>query len=101
MLLSFFEKTDEFKFLVPESTPCMVCSHVLNNNAPILCANYSDNIWQFSCNDSDHDIKEAKIMALGDIVKMDLTINELYEINEKMFLTRVSPEQEWQAFYLS
>ncbi len=91
-----------YKFSDPENTACMVCSHVLEKQAPILYVSHDDDdgMWQFLCGAENHETQDAKIIALVEAVNLDSTINALYEMPLGVGATRESINDDWQPFKL-
>ncbi|MCU8075886.1 hypothetical protein [Shewanella sp. SM29] len=101
MLRKLFKK-DDYKFSDPKNTACIVCSHVLSLNAPILRVTHDENngMWQFLCGAENHETDQAKIIALGEAASIDLSVNELYEMPLGVGAERESKNGQWQPFKL-
>ena len=102
MLGNLFKKKNIYKFSDPENTACMTCSHVLDNQAPILYAAHDedDGMWQFLCSDENHISEHAKIIGLIEVVTIDPSVNELYEMPLGVGATRETKNDQWQPFKL-
>ncbi len=100
MLGKLFKKKSNYLFSDTENTACMVCSHVLENKAPILHVTHDedDGMWQFLCGAEGHDSTQAKIIALIEAVNIDPTINELHEMPLGVGATRQTQGEEWVPF---
>ena len=100
MLGKLFKNKSNYLFSDPENTACMVCSHVIDNDAAILHVTHDedDGMWQFLCGESNHETSQAKIIALGEAVSIDPSINELHEIPLGVGATRQSKGKEWKLF---
>ena len=89
-----------YKFSEPENTACMVCSHVLENNAPILYVSHDqeDGMWQFLCGAINHETQHVKIIGLIEAANIDPTISELHERPLGVGATRETINDSWQPF---
>lgn len=99
MLGRLFKK-EKYKFSDPENTACMVCSHVLEKQSPILFVTHDeeDGMWQFLCGAENHETEQAKIIALVEATNIDPSINELHEMPLGVGATRESINDIWQPF---
>jgi len=97
---SIFQKNKGYKFSESTNTACFVCSHVLEENAPILYVTHDedDGVWQFLCGGENHETQHARIVALGEIAKIDLSINELYDMPLGVGASRESINGQWKPF---
>lgn len=94
-------KAVEFKFKDEETKPTFVCSHVLNKEKPILYASHdSDGDWQFLCGGDDHTEADANIISLKQVVELDPTVNDLYEMPKNVGAERKSIKDKWKPFRL-
>lgn len=90
-----------FSFKEPENTACFTCSHVVDGHQPILYASHdADGDWQFLCGQDAHTEETAKVISLGEAVKLDGTLNELYEMPCNVGAERSSPNAKWKPFRL-
>ncbi len=98
---SYLDKI-EFKFNEPENTACIVCNHVLDNQHPILYVTHDedDGGWQFLCGQDDHTQDDAKIISLKQVVEIDQTINELYDLPLGIGVMRNDVKSKWFTFKL-
>ena len=80
----------------------MVCSHVLNNEAPILRVSHDedDGMWQFLCGAGNHETQHAKFISLIQAVSIDASVNELHEMPLGVGATRASKNDQWKPFKL-
>ena len=101
MFRKLFTKAD-YRFSDPENTACIVCSHVLSDNAPILRVTHDeeDGMWQFLCGAENHESDQPKIVALSEAASLDLTVNELHEMPIGIGAERESKNGPWQPFKL-
>lgn len=92
----------EYKFKEAENTACFVCDHVLSKQRPILYAAHDkeDGSWQFLCGQDDHTETNAKIISLKHATKIDLTINDLYEMPLGVGAERKNTKDKWVPFRL-
>jgi hypothetical protein len=81
---------------------CIVCTHVLSLQRPILyVAHDDDNAWKFSCRQIGHKMTNLKIMALTEVTKLDATLNELFEMPPGVGSARNNPQSPWEPFLLN
>lgn len=92
----------EFKFKESKTKACFVCEHVFNKSRPILYVTHdSDGDWQFLCGESEHTVENAKIISLMQVVELDKTINDLFEMPKNVGAERENVTQKWKPFKLS
>ena len=92
-------KTD-YKFKEPKNTACFVCNHVLEKNRPILFVSHesNDGSWQFLCGENDHSEENIRIISIEEAIKLDSTLNELYEMPEGFGAERKEVGKKWKPF---
>lgn len=88
-----------YQFEQPENTACFSCRHVIKKGAPILYVTHDadDGGWQFLCG-GDHTEDDAMIVGMGEVVKMDPSVNELHEMTEGVGATREKLGGTWMTF---
>lgn len=91
-----------YKFNEPKSTACIVCCHVLEKSSPILYVTHDedDGMWQFLCGESNHNEETARIVSLEQVVEMDSSINDLYEMPCGVGAERDEMNSKWKPFKL-
>lgn len=88
----------EFKFNDSEDKAVFTCNHVLEGE-PILYATHdSDGDWQFLCGHDNHTEEDAKVISLKQVVELDKTVNELYEMPIGVGAERDSVGAKWIPF---
>jgi hypothetical protein len=88
-----------FRFKEPEDTACITCTHVLNKQNPILYVIHDkDGSWQFLCGQNNHTEANAKVISLKQIVAIDETINDLFEMPLGVGVERKSRLDNWIPF---
>lgn len=99
MLNKLFKKS-RYKFSDPKNTTCIVCSHIIEHQSPILFVSHDeeDGVWQFLCGAENHEIEEAKIISLFEATNIDQSINDLSEMPLGFGATRDSINDIWQTF---
>jgi len=91
----------EFKFKEPKNTAVFTCDHVVNKERVILFASHDeDGDWQFLCGHDDHTTENAKIVSLEQMVQLDRTINELFEMPTSVGAERKKVGAKWNPFRL-
>lgn len=86
----------EFSFCDAPNTAVITCSHVLEDNKPILYVSHDeeDGMWQFLCGEQ-HDESEARIVSLYSIFMQDNSIAELAEMPCGYFAERKNQDEKW------
>lgn len=86
----------EFPFSDAPNTAVITCSHVLEDNKPILYVSHDeeDGMWQFLCG-KQHDESEARIVSLYSIFMRDNSIAELAEMPYGYFAERQNKDESW------
>lgn len=93
---------DEYKFLDSKEKACFSCSHVVNDNDPILYVSHdNEGDWQFLCGKEDHTEKNAKIISLYQAVQLDNSLNDLFEMPLGVAAERKTIEDTWTPFKLN
>jgi hypothetical protein len=95
-----FSKKTEFKFKKSERTACFTRNHVVNREQPILYVtrDYDDGAWQFLCGENDHDTTNAKVVSLLNIVEINSTVNDLFEMPLGYGAIRKTITDKWEPF---
>lgn len=91
--------TSRYQFEQSENTACFSCRHVIKGSAPILYVTHDadDGGWQFLCG-GDHTEEDAMIVCMGEVVKIDPSVNELHAIPEGTGATRETRGGAWKTF---
>lgn len=100
MFDKIFKKLNNFNFQEPENTVCFVCDHVLNNERPILFVSHDteDSNWQFLCGQDDHSDENIRIISLRQVVDLDSSVNDLWEMPLGICAEREKVGNGWQPF---
>jgi len=89
----------EFKFQVEETMAVFTCSHVLDDNQPILHVSHDrEDDWQFLCGQENHSEDTAKIISLREAVVLDSSLNDLFEMPIGVGAERKSVDEPWNPF---
>lgn len=92
----------EYKFSDPEDKAVFTCNHVTEEKSPILYATHdTDGDWQFLCGRNDHTEENAKIISLKNIVELDKTLNQLFEMPMGVGVERNRIGENWRPFKIS
>lgn len=84
-----------FPFGDAPNTAVITCSHVLEDNKPILYVSHDeDGIWQFLCG-KQHDESKARIVSLYSIFMQDNSVAELAEMPCGYFAERQNRDTKW------
>ena len=100
MLNKLFRKSTAFKFKEPANTACFVCDHVLKKERPILFVSHGneDSNWQFLCGHEDHNEKNIRIISLQQVVDLDSSLNDLWEMPVGVSAEREKIGDGWRPF---
>ncbi len=92
----------EFKFSDTENKAVFTCNHVTDKKSPILYVEHdSEGDWQFLCGKNDHTEKNAKVISLKQVVELDNTLNDLYEMPIGIGAERINIGEKWNPFKIS
>lgn len=85
-----------FQFSDAENTACLTYRHVVHDKDPILYVAHDedDGTWQFLCG-KDHDVSDAMLVSLIEVVKIDPSVNALYEMPLGFCASRTTVGGEW------
>jgi len=100
MLKKLFGNKPEYKFKEPKNTACFVCDHVLNKERDIHFVTHDkdDSSWQFLCGVDDHSDDNIRIISIEQAIKLDNSINDLYEMPEGVGAEREKIGAKWNPF---
>jgi hypothetical protein len=89
---------EEWIFLEPQNVAVLTTGQVMSENHPILCVCHDDDgVWQFHTG-MDVNEEDAKVVALSEIVKLDLSVVGLADLPMGWTATRQSHNISWQRF---
>jgi hypothetical protein len=88
---------EDWKFLDPQNVAVFTTMAVISNTSPILYVCHDDGEWQFHTG-MDINVEDAKVVALSEIVKRDLSILDLADLPMGWIATRQSQTDAWQRF---
>lgn len=102
MLGKLLGSKSKYSFSDPENTACLTCNHVLDQGADIVYVTHDadDGMWQFLCGLEEHESEDAKMISLGQISKVDASVNDLHEMPLGFGATRENRNAKWQPFKL-
>jgi hypothetical protein len=85
-----------FPFRDQENTAVITCSHVINDNQPILHVSHDedDGMWQFLCGKS-HEPAEAMIMSLAEIYQHDNSVAAIADLPLGVTADRADKNSQW------
>jgi hypothetical protein len=93
------KKTEnEFKFKDSEDKAIFTCNHVLEGKPILYVTHDTDGDWQFLCGHDNHTEENAKIISLKQVVELDNTVNDLYEMPKGVEAERDSVGAKWIPF---
>lgn len=90
-------KKASFKFKETRTTACIVCSHVMHKQRPILYVSndVEDEYWEFLCGRGDHSEEDFKIISLEEAVMIDESINDVYDLPPGSSVERETGGDKW------
>ena len=72
------------------------CSHVLEENRPILYVKHDDdNDWQFLCGEM-HTTEDGRIIDFDEVIDLDPTIHKVCNLKREQTAVRDNKESEWK-----
>ena len=95
------KKTDiDFKFNDSEYKAIFTCPHILAGASILYVTHDIEGDWQFLCEHDSHTEENAKIITLKQVVELDNTVNDLYEMPKGVGAKRDSVGAKWIPFKL-
>ncbi len=91
------DRNTEFKFLEERNLGVFTTSDVLDGKPIKYVYHNEDGDWQFQ-SEQDPDLDKAKLVCLEDIIKKDITLNEIYYLNYGESAKRIEVGGEWEIF---
>lgn len=100
MFGGLFNKKKEFKFNESENVACIVCDHIINTKRDIKYVTHDveDGQWSFLCGEDDHEMANYKLVSLKNVIDLDLSVNDLYEMPLGYGAIRESKGMKWEPF---
>lgn len=89
-----------YLFDEPKDTACIVCTHVMEGERPILYAlhNAEDGFWQFLCGENDHHTDDSyKLISLEEATIIDASINDVCNLPVGSSIRRATEFDEWKT----
>jgi hypothetical protein len=97
MIMANFSDKD-WTFLVPQNIAVFTTGQVIAAKEPILYVCHDDEgEWQFHTG-TDVNMEDARVVALGEIVKRDPSIFDLADLPTGWIATRRNQDDDWQRF---
>lgn len=91
------DRNTDFKFLEEKSLGVYTTSEVLEGKPILFVYHNEDGDWQFH-SEEDPDLNKSKLVCLEELVKKDLTLNEVYYLNYGESAERKSIGEDWKIF---
>lgn len=86
----------DFKYLEPDNLAIFTTKFVLNLERPILEVYHeTDGDWQFLCGTTNEGA-DLKLICLKDIVKLDNSVNELFNLGFGEYAWRQNRDDKWK-----
>lgn len=87
---------DGSRFQIPMDTSVFLCSHVFDEEQPVLYVSHDgDGDWQFVCGDS-HDDSEPKLVCIEHVLERDSTLHEVANLKCNHTAERETVGADWQ-----
>ena len=90
------DRDKDFKFREERNVAVFTTRQVLEGLPILRVSHETDGDWQFLC-DTTTDLADVKVVCLEELVKLDLTLNELYELNYGWSAWRNTAADDWQT----
>jgi hypothetical protein len=89
------DRNADFKFYEERNQSVFTSQHVLDGNPILHVFNNADGDWQFH---SNYDVSEdePKVVCLEDIVRLDPTLNKLYDLKPGWSASREDIHAKWE-----
>ena len=85
----------EFRFNEEKNVVVFTTKHVLNGDPILYVYHNDDGYWQFHAI-ADPKVEDAKILLLEELIKLDPSLNELYDLPMGKNAWRADVQSEWQ-----
>jgi len=83
-------------FSIPTSTAVFTSTHVVQDKQPVLCVSHSmDGEWMFQCGNHGFSAKSALVVALGNMLHLDRTLEEVSDLPLHHIATRAYVGDTW------
>lgn len=93
------KKTEnEFKFKELENKAVFTCTHILEGEPILYVSHDMEGDWQFLCCQDNHSEENAKVVSLKEIVELDNSVNDLYEMPKGVGAERDFIGKKWIPF---
>ena len=86
----------EFLFYASPDTATIICCHILECQAPILCVSHDedDGMWQFLCGGT-HETDEAKLVSLKWVFDLDNSVSTLEDMPCGYYAEGKTHDDDW------
>ena len=86
----------EFPFYDAPNTATIICSHIMEDEAPILHVSHDedDGMWQFLCGKT-HELDEARLVSLKWVFDLDNSIGILKDMPRGYYADRKTQDDDW------
>lgn len=71
---------------------------LIRKGVKLVTHDADDGVWSFLCNEDDHDIDNYKVVSLQNVVDIDHSINEIYDLPLGHGAFRKRKGKKWQIF---
>lgn len=91
---------DEFKFNESKNVSCIVCKHIVKKERTINLVTHDegDGQWGFLCGEPGHQTKDYMLISLSEVIKIDKSVNDLFEMPLGHCATREDINDKWKPF---
>lgn len=89
------EQQSDYKFKENGNTTVFTCQKIIDGAAILNVYHHGDGSWEFYTN-SDKDNSHTKLVSLAQIVQLDATINELFNLEYGWSATRSNTNTNWK-----
>ena len=95
------DRNSDFKFLESRNTAIFTSRNVLTKDKPIVYVSHNeDGSWEFY---SEKELLEdnIKVLSIYEIVKMDLSLNEVFNLDYGQYAERKNPGAPWIRYSMN
>tara|TARA_B100000809_G_C15064482_1_gene503667 strand:+ start:384 stop:674 length:291 start_codon:yes stop_codon:yes gene_type:complete len=92
----------ELNFDERKNADCIICDHIVNKERiiKVVTRDAKDGQWGFLCGETGHKTTNYKKIPLTEVIGIDESINDLFEIPLGHCATRKDINDKWTPFKL-
>ena len=87
----------EYPFADAPDTLCFTCTHICNDNKPVLFISHDeDGVWQFLCGNT-HSVEEARIVSLYEMVSIRREVRKFAHLKCGEYAEAIGSTGKWSV----